>query len=391
VTKNKKIGLVVLALIACGFLFYLLFRPLIIPLALAGMLALVLNPVVDWMESRRVPRLVGAFLCLIFSGLFVVALVGGFIPSAVEQVSHIASKAPDAFTAIYGSITEKLNATLKNYGFSSREVSTLAGNKAQILGNILGRLESGFAGVLATSTRLLSGLIDAALIPFFAFFLLIERERVNQWFIGLLPTDVAPVFVGVLSSTGSALRAVLQGQFFLILVDSLLYTGLMLALGIDGGAVLGLAAGLCRIVPYLDAIVSISLGGLAIVSHEGTLSQFLALSIGVLGVQAIDGFILTPRLVGGRAGLHPAVVIGTVLAFGKLMGVWGIVFAIPLAATAKTLSAELMPYYRQSLIYSGSSGLASAGSGWFNPAARLGSIGSGSRFLRRRSWRRMRR
>jgi predicted PurR-regulated permease PerM len=224
--------------------------------------------------------------------------------------------------------------------------------------------------------------VDAALVPFFTFFLISDRERVNRWFASFFPRDVAPIFDDVLVSTGSALRAVLQGQFFLIVVDSILYIGLMVALGIEGGAVLGFAAGLCRIVPYLDAIVSLSLGGLAIVSHDGSLSQMLALGVGVMVVQVIDGFYLTPRLVGGRAGLHPAVVIGTILAFGKAMGIWGVIFAIPIAATVKALAVELLPYWRQSALYAGESAPHRA-MARIPLASRHGRTRFGSRTLRR--------
>jgi len=353
-TKSKKIGLVVLALISFGAIFVLLFEPLIIPIALASMLGLLISPVVDHLEARRVPRSISTLICLLLVGLFVIALVGGFVPSAVDQVSYMLERAPQAFSSFYATLTSKVNESLRSLGFSSREVSTISGNKAQILANLLGRLESGLMGVWATSARLLSGVVDALLVPFFAFFLVADRDQLHRLFIRLLPVDVAGVFDKVLLSTSSALRAVLIGQLILIGVDSVLYVILMTALGIDGGIVLGVAAGLCRLVPYLDAIVALTLGAISILMHDAGLSVLAGLGAGVLGIQAIDGMILTPRLVGGRAGLHPAVVIGTVLAFGKVFGIWGVVFAIPVAATFKALLGELVPYWIESGIHSSS-------------------------------------
>lgn len=353
-TKSKKIGLVVLALISFGALFVLLFAPLIIPIALASMLGLLISPVVDRLEARRVPRSVSTLFCLLLVALLVAVLVGGFVPSAAQQVSLMIDRAPEAFSTFYSTMTSKLNESLRSLGFSSREVSTIAGSKAQILSNLLGRLESGLMGVWVTSTRLLSGVVDALLVPFFAFFLVTDRNDLHRLFIRLLPEDVAGVFDRVLLSTASALRSVLFGQLILIAVDSVLYVILMTALGIDGGIVLGVAAGLCRLVPYLDAIVALALGLISILMHDGGLSVMAGLGVGVLGIQAIDGMILTPRLVGGRAGLHPAVVIGTVLAFGKVFGIWGVIFAIPVAATVKALLSELVPYWINSEIHSAS-------------------------------------
>lgn len=376
-TKSKKIGLVVLALISFGALFVLLFKPLIVPLAIAVMLGLLIVPVVDQLETRRVPRSISTLLCLVLAGLMVIALVGGFVPSAANQVSYMLGSAPDSFASLYASVTTKFNDTLRSLGFTSREVSTIAGNKAQILSNLLGRLESGLLGIWATSTRLLSGVVDALLVPFFAFFMVVDRDRLHRLFISLLPVDVAGVFDRVLLSTASALRAVLFGQLILIAVDSVLYAVLMVSLGIDGGLVLGVAAGLCRLVPYLDAVVALALGGISILMHGGSLAVFAGLGFGVLGIQAIDGMILTPRLVGGRAGLHPAVVIGTVLAFGKVFGIWGVVFAIPVAATFKALLGELVPYWISSDIHS------RAATQGFGRSPSATSLGSQRRLARR--------
>ena len=351
-TKSKKIGLVVIALILFGVIFLYFFRPLVVPIAVASMLGLLISPAVDYLEGLRVPRALATFLCLLVSGILALALIGGFIPSAIEQVSYMLIRAPDIFSTMYASVTSEINASLRSFGFSSREVSTIAGSKAQIFANLLGRVETGLLGIWATSTRVLSGLVDAALVPFFAFFLVTDRDRLHQLFIRMLPEDVTEVFNGMLVSTSEALRAVLRGQLILIAVDSVLYVILMASLGIEGGIVLGVAAGLCRLVPYLDAIVALSLGAISILMHGGNFALLAGLGVGVFGIQALDGMFLTPRLVGGRAGLHPAVVIGTVLAFGKVFGIWGVIFAIPVAATFKALMVELVPYYFSSTIYS---------------------------------------
>lgn len=351
-TKNKKIGAVFLSLLFAGASVAFLFRPLLVSIAVAAMLGLLIAPAVDYLERKRVPRSLATFLCLMFVGLIAIGLIGGFVPSAVEQVSYMLSRAPDVFSSLYASVTTQFNASLRSLGFSSREVSTMAGSKAQILSNVLGRIEAGLAGIWATSAIVLSGILNAALVPFFAFFLVRDRDLLHRLFLRLLPEDVVEVFDGVLLSTADALRAVLRGQLILIAVDSVLYVILMASLGIDGGIVLGVAAGLCRLVPYLDAITALSLGAISILMHDGGISVLAGLGIGVLAIQTLDGVFLTPRLVGGRAGLHPAVVIATVLAFGKVFGIWGVIFAIPVAATFKALVGELLPHYLSSAVYS---------------------------------------
>lgn len=355
ITRSKKIAFSVVALIAACSLFVLVFRPLIVPLSISVMLGLLLSPVVDFLERRRLPRSIGTLLCLIVSGLIISLLIGGFIPSAVERVSFMAARAPQVFSSLYAEAVAELNRTLRAFGFSAREVSSFSGNRTQILANILGRLEAGLAGIWATSARFLSGLVDAALVPFFAFFLIKDSRNLYKLFIKTFPRDVAVVFDGLLMSTTNALRLVLQGQLLLIFVDGILYVMLMTSLGLQGGVVLGVAAGLCRLVPYLDAITALSIGSIAVLTQDGGASLIVALVVGVAIIQFIDGLILTPRLVGARAGLHPAVVIGTVLAFGKVFGIWGVVFAIPVAASFKALLKELAPYYMASTVYSGAS------------------------------------
>jgi predicted PurR-regulated permease PerM len=124
-----------------------------------------------------------------------------------------------------------------------------------------------------------------------------------------------------------------------------IYSAGLALLGLDFAVAIGVVAGLVSFVPYLGFIVGICLAGLAALVEGGN-ALFLAGVIAVFAVgQAVEGTVLTPRLVGSRIGLHPVVVIFAVLAGGQLFGFFGILLALPCAAVLSVLARFAFSHY----------------------------------------------
>ena len=124
-----------------------------------------------------------------------------------------------------------------------------------------------------------------------------------------------------------------------------IYSAGLALLGLDFAVAIGVVAGLVSFVPYLGFIVGIGLAGLAALVEGGDV-LLLAGVIAVFAVgQAIEGTLLTPRLVGSRIGLHPVVVIFAVLAGGQLFGFFGILLALPSAAVLSVLARFAFSHY----------------------------------------------
>ena len=116
---------------------------------------------------------------------------------------------------------------------------------------------------------------------------------------------------------------------------------------------IAIVAGICRVVPYLDVVVGGLLSLIVILSNFENYGQVIGI-VAVFGVvQAADGMFITPRIIGERVGIHPIVVILSVLALGDWFGFWGVLLAIPAVAVGKILAGALLPYYKRSHVYLG--------------------------------------
>jgi predicted PurR-regulated permease PerM len=143
----------------------------------------------------------------------------------------------------------------------------------------------------------------------------------------------------------------LRGQLLVMLALALIYTvGLWIA-GLDAAFLIGVLAGLVSFVPYLGFVVGIVLAGFAALIQFGDMMHVVYVVIVFATGQLIEGFVLSPWLVGDRIGLHPVAVIFAVMAGGQLFGFFGVLLALPVAAVVLVLLRHSHELYMQSSLY----------------------------------------
>jgi predicted PurR-regulated permease PerM len=310
------------------------------PLALAGIVALILRPAVDLLERRLHLRRLAAVIVLYV--LFLLA-VGGLallvVPPLVAQVLDFVSYLPSFWQRVVDYAQQHYPewiAVAHRYADNPAVRNTLhalAGELQGILGQVMPSLRAAGAGVLA----LFSFATGLAIIPIYLFFFLLSRAEPTSKLADHLPfltpgvrEDVvflAREFVGIVISF-------FRGQILIGLIMGVLLAAGFTLIGLRFGLVIGLALGVLNIVPYLGTIVGLAVvlplaffqpdGGWALVG--------LALLVKII-VQAIEGWFLTPKIMGGRTGLHPVVIIVAIFFWGAALGgVLGMVLAVPLTA-----------------------------------------------------------
>ena len=149
------------------------------------------------------------------------------------------------------------------------------------------------------------------------------------------------------------LGAFLRGQFLVMLILGVMYGIGLWAVGLDLGLLIGIIAGLLTFVPYLGPTSGVVLGVIAALVQYGDWKHVLGV-LAVFGIgQVIESYLLTPKLVGDRIGLHPVAVIFAVLAGGQLFGFLGMLLALPVAAVANVLLRYAHERYTHSRLYAG--------------------------------------
>jgi len=316
------------------------FSAVLWPLAVAGILALILRPAVDALERRaRLPRIAAVFL--LYAGFLLAATGLGLlaVPPLVQQILDFVSYVPSLWDRAVDFVQDRFPGWLalaRRYGDRPEvqaALHSLAGELQGLLGHALPSLRAAGAGLLA----MVSFATGLAIIPIYLFFFLLSRGEPTGRLADHLPflspgvrDDVvflAREFVGIVISF-------FRGQILIGLIMGVLLAAGFTIIGLRFGLALGLALGVLNIVPYLGTILGlVFVLPLAFFQPDGgwALAGLVLLVKAV--VQAIEAWFLTPRIMGHRTGLHPVVIIVAIFFWGTALGgVLGMVLAVPLTA-----------------------------------------------------------
>ena len=344
--RNAVFWLVLVGVI--GTLCYLL-APVLTPFLFAAILAYFGNPLVHRLKQTGLPRLVAVTGVFLLACLVLLSLPFIVVPLFEQQLSALVRRWPDYIDWIQGTLVPWLQAHIGLQ--ESIDVSALKKTLAAHWQQVGGFAHWFMTSVSRSGLQLLGWLANLVLVPVVTFYLLLDWDRFIQGVHGLLPRSIAPQVARMAAECDTVLATFLRGQMLVMLCLGIFYaTGLWFA-GIEFALLIGLLAGLVSFVPYLGLLVGLLVAGIVgfVQFHDTSVLLSVAL-VFVLG-QLLEGFVLTPWLVGDRIGLHPVAVMFAVMAGGQLFGFFGILLALPLAAMILVLLRNLHHYYVSSELY----------------------------------------
>jgi predicted PurR-regulated permease PerM len=316
------------------------FSGVIWPLAAAGILALILRPVVTLFEKHlHLNRLAAVILLFALFLLLLAGLIVAIAPMLVSQTLDFVGTLPK----LWEQVSTYVQMHYPDWAAFSREklqnpavkkvVDGLVAQGSDLLAGLLPSVAAAFGQIRNT----VSFLVSLAVVPVFLFFFLMSDADASARLSGLLPflrpairDDVVYLsqeFVGIVVTffRGQMLIGLIMGTFYA--------TGFSFA-GLKFGLVIGLAMGLLDIIPYLGSILGLSVALPLAFFQPGGGWWLVGAVLAVFGLaQAVGGLVLTPRILGRRTGLHPMAIIVAIFFWGTaLNGLLGMVLAIPLTA-----------------------------------------------------------
>lgn len=317
------------------------FSSVIWPIATAGILALILRPVVGLFERRLRGRRLAAVILLY--GLVVLVAAGTVLavaPAVISQIVDFFAYLPTLWRQTLSWAEQHFPewlAVARRYleNPSVKAVAdSLTGQFQDVLGHVAPSLKNASAGLLGFFALVAS----LAIIPVYLFFFLLSddtdptaRLEANLPFLRRHHRDDV---LFLLREFLSILVAFFRGQLLIGLI-----MGLLLALGfsiagLKFGLALGIIIGFLNIIPYLGSIIGLAVAlPLALLQPEGGLGLMVAVLGVFVAVQAIEGWMLTPRIMGSQTGLHPVAIIFAVFFWGEALGgILGMLLAVPLTA-----------------------------------------------------------
>ena len=345
-TESQKWWALALLLAVSG-LCYLL-APVLTPFLIAMLLAYLGNPLIILLCQRGLPRTLAVVLVFVVLFVTVTALPLLLLPLLEHQLTMLAARWPDYIDWLQQVVLPRLQALV---GMATVDVSVLK----QAFSEHWQLLGGGVAGVVGSVSRsglvLLAWLANLVLIPVVTFYLLRDWQQLLATIEGLLPRSSTVVINRLARECDEVLATFLRGQMLVMLALGIVYSGGLWLAGIELALLIGMLAGLVSFVPYLGMIIGLLVAGVASYMQFHDLAHLLPV-LAVFGVgQLLEGFVLTPLLVGERIGLHPVAVIFAVMAGGQLFGLFGVLLALPVAAVLVVLLRYIRQRYIESDAY----------------------------------------
>lgn len=324
-------------------------------LFIAFALAYILNPAVAFLEQKGVRRLYGILIvfasalvvCTGFSAFMVVSISGEFSKMQLNlpaYARHLYEITPPA-------VKEYLN--IETPDKLALRMNELLQQVRSAAPGLLKPLLAFLQKALTSTVSVILAILGYLIIPVYLFYLLFDLPRLKLFVESFIPERLRGGYIEKLAEIDTVLSGFVRGQLSVCAILAVLYSVGLYFIGIDLAIAIGTLAGVTFIIPYVGTIIGICLSVvMALLKFNDILHPLLCL--GWFGlVQALEGMVITPKVVGDTVGLHPLVAIVALLIGGQLFGILGMLLAVPVTAVLQVFLRSMAAYYRDSEFYRG--------------------------------------
>lgn len=339
-----------LAITAAILYVFWLLAPVLMPFAVAAMLAYLGDPLADRLQRLGLGRTLAVSIVFIVLLLVTVGALILLIPLISRQIDNLVENMPRyvdwARNTALPWVQAKLHVDPSAFDTDRliQQIKDHLGSIGNAASVVLGKISRSSVGVILWLTNMV-------LIPVVAFYLLRDWDRLVAWIDRMLPRSIEPTVAHLAREADSVLGAFVRGQLLVMLALGIFYGVALTLMGLSVGPLIGMIAGLLSFVPYLGFIVGFGSALIAALVQYGDWTHVLLVGGIFLVGQLLEGYVLVPQLVGDKIGLHPVAVIFAVLAGGYLFGFLGVLLALPAASVILVLLRYLAERYRQSDLY----------------------------------------
>ena len=337
--KEKRLLLLVLICLTLYFLYIV--RVILLPFIIALLLSFILEPIIKFLVAKEMPRM-GA-LIFVFGILITLCAVVVFIimPAVLSELNDLTGRIPYYFSELESMINDL------NQRYQAVETPQTLDF---IFNNIINRLErTGIQFIEKTSqaiVALLSRAFSLILAPVLAFYILKDLRVIKVTLSSIVPHNYRRGVKKLLGQINDSLYEFVKGQLIISLFVGLLSIVGLYFLEVKFYLIIGILAGILNLIPYVGPIF----GAVPAVIIASFTSFKLIVSVIILFtiIQQLEGGIISPKIMGAKVGLHPLIIIFSLLAGGELLGILGMMIAIPTTVIIK----EVLHYILVELLVS---------------------------------------
>lgn len=298
---------------------------ILLPFFVAIILAYILNPMVEFLENRRIPRCLG--ILLIYAVFFTLALVFSVttIPALISELQKLGEQIPE-YTRQFQRFLLTMQQDYQRINIPDNVREVLDRNIIVLQENVLGLLER----VTGTVLGIFSHLFTILVIPLLVYYILRDMDSLKRSTVMLFPRQYRKWVAAMGSEMDRTLGAYFRGMLLIcFLVGLLTYLGLFLV-GVEFALLLGIISGITNIIPYFGPLIG-AVPAVLIALLESPALALKAMLVLVI-VQQLESQVIAPQILGRSLGLHPLLVIFVLIIGGKFFGLAGLIFAVPFTA-----------------------------------------------------------
>ncbi len=327
--NQQVVILVGLLLFFFGVVYF--FGQMLLPFFAGLIIAYLLDGMVKLMTKYGLPRLLAVIL--VFLGFMLIMFFSFFwlVPMLIKQVTQLVQQLPSMISEAQMHLLElpERYPQLVSQEQIQEVISALRTEVAQLGQQILSISVASVVGLITI-------LVYLIIVPLLVFFFLKDKEMLLAWFTRFLPRERS-LAVQVWEDVNRQISNYIRGKTWEIIIVWAGTFAVFAFFGLQYSVLLSLAVGLSVLIPYIGAAVVTVPIALVAYFQWGFGSEFVWILVAYAIIQAIDGNVLAPLLLGEVVNIHPVGIVAAIFVFGGLWGFWGVFFAIPLATLVQAV------------------------------------------------------
>jgi predicted PurR-regulated permease PerM len=322
-----------------------LLKDVLLPFILGAAVAYLTDPLADRLQSAGLSRTLATVAITVATLGSVVLGLALIVPLLIDQIQGLVARFP--------AYVEELRSTVDAWMPSLADAaSPLRAALESLRERLQGWSPSVVKGLWTGGVAVIDFVALMVLTPVIAFYLLLDWDRMIAWIDGCLPRQHRDTIHGLMRELDTVLAGFVRGQLSVCVILGTFYAVSLTVIGLDFGLLIGAIAGLISFIPFVGTILGGVMSiGVAVSQFWGEPWLIAAVAAVFVTGQVVEGNVLTPRLVGGKVGLHPVWLIFALSAFGSMFGFAGLLVAVPASAAIGVFGRFLIGRYKESRLY----------------------------------------
>lgn len=334
-TRAYRLGFLIALVLGSVFALYRI-RGILTPFIIGVVIAYVLSPLVDSLERRGAPRVVGIAIVYLFALMLLALLSVYLFPVSIRQLEKMSVDLPVQIRRVESLATDL---------YSRYHMVPLPSQVRETLDSAVARWEDMLAVGVSETINSIAGVFhqlpNLILGPVLAFYIARDKDSIRRKVMSWVPARRREEVTNLFGEMDAVVGGFVRGQLLVAMVMGVMISVGLWLTGIEFSFLIGFAAGILDLIPYFGPLLG-AIPALALAVLKSPLHVVYVVVVFAAANQ-IEAAILAPRIVSGYVGLHPLVVIFSLLVGAYTWGLIGMIVAVPLAGIIRVLLRYIWP------------------------------------------------